>query len=84
MTDWLKLSSDRTFSTKEVAMTQWNDNGGPALGICCILLAKTSSQSCSVSKETIDLTEGCFGLTICSKVPILLNFVRPKYPSGNC
>ena len=31
------------------------------------------SQSCSVSKETIDLM-----------VPILLYFFRPKRPSGNC
>ena len=45
--------------------------------------AKGYRQSCSVSKETIDLTvtRRMLGPTICSKMPILLNFVRPKRPS---
>ena len=43
-------------------------------------------QSCSFSKETIDLTvtRGKNHNQIRSKVPILLNFVGPKRPSGNC
>ena len=49
------------------------------------------NQSCSVSKDTIDLTvtrwmplHPWFYKQIHSKVPILLYFVGAKHPSGNC
>ena len=43
-------------------------------------------QSCSVSKETFDLTvtRGRFGLTKYDDIDTFEQIVEPKCPSGNC
>ena len=51
-----------------------------------VMVYHMKKPSSSVSKLTIDLTvtRGTHGPIICSKVPILLYFVGPKGPPGNC